>query len=359
MKIIRIVPFLDFGGVEQRVKLTALGFQDIPEVELSILVLGQGGKVSDELEQVGIRPLILNSRIRIPNLKLVYGLYRIIKDHRPDVVHCSGSEANFHGLIAAKMAGVGHTIGEEIGFPNHGLVWRIVFKIVYSLTDRVIAISQAVADRIVAMEEVPAAKVNVVYNPVELPLDSGSQSLHARSERFVFITVCRLVPIKNLATLLKSFQQLALEMGPGRLTLHIVGDGPEKADLMLLCKDLNVGESVRFLGFQEKVAPFLQEADAFVLPSLSEGFSIALVEAMLCGLPVIATKIGGPSEIVKEGKSGFLIDPRSIEELRTAMWKLYAMNGDERKLMGAFARQEAARFSIKSHVRELMEIYHQ
>src|SRR5690606_31677408 len=146
--------------------------------------------------------------------------------------------------------------------------------------DRVIGISHAVAERIVAMGEVPVAKINVVYNPVELPLNPVSQSVHARSERFVFITVCRLVPIKNLATLLKSFQQLALEMGPGRLTLHIVGDGPGKADLMLLCKDLNLGESVRFLGFPEKVAPFLQEADGFVLPSFSEGFSIALVEAM-------------------------------------------------------------------------------
>ena len=222
MKILRIIPFLDFGGVEQRLKLTALGFQDVPDVDLIILVLGNGGKVSDELENLGVKLVILNESVRIPNIKLIYSLYRIIKVHRPDVVHCSGAEANFHGLIAAKMAGVRHKIGEEIGFPNHGLIWRSVFKIVYTLADHVIGISQAVADRIVALGEVPAAKIRVVYNPVELPLSLGRQVLHARSEQFVFITVCRLVPVKNLKNLVRAFHQLAFQIGAGRLTLLIL-----------------------------------------------------------------------------------------------------------------------------------------
>lgn len=359
MKILRIIPFLDFGGVEQRVKLTALGFKNVSDVQLSILVLGHGGKISSDLDQMGFKPLILNSNIRIPNLKLIYRLYRIMKEYSPDVVHSSGSEANFHGLIAAKIAGVRKKVGEEIGFPNHGLIWRIVFKMVYKLADRVVGISQAVADRIVAFGEVPAMKVKVIYNPVELPEVFESKIRHARSGQFVFITVCRLVPVKNLAALLKSFHHLELQIGPGSLMLHIVGDGPEKEDLMLLCKDLNLLNSVKFLGFQEDVASFLKEADVFVLPSLSEGFSIALVEAMLCGLPVIATKIGGPSEIVKEGKSGFLINPHSVAEMKATMWKIYAKDEVERKMMGALARQEATSFSTENYVRNILEIYHQ
>src|SRR5690606_17673109 len=133
----------------------------------------------------------------------------------------------------------------------------------YALADGVIGISQAVADRVVALGEVPASKVRVIYNPVELPLSLGRQVLHARSEQFVFITVCRLVPVKNLKNLVKAFQQLALRIGTGKLMLHIVGDGPEKADLMLLCEDLNLSELVKFWGFQNDVASFLQEADAF------------------------------------------------------------------------------------------------
>lgn len=359
MKILRIVPFLDFGGVERRVKLTAFGFHDVQDVDLIVLVMGHGGTVADEMERSGIKSLILNYSVRIPNVKLIYRLYRTFKELRPDVVHCSGAEANFHGLIAAKMAGVRLKIGEEIGFPNHGLIWRFVFKIVYALADRVIGISQAVADRLVTLGEVPPAKMRVVYNPVEFPSRLSNLVLNPRSEQFVFITVCRLVPVKNLKNLVRAFQQLALQIGAGRLKLHIVGDGPEKADLIHLCEDLNLSGSVRFLGYQNDVASFLQEADAFVLPSFSEGFSIAIVEAMLCGLPTIVTKIGGPSEIVREGKTGFLINPYSEEQLRTAMWKVYSMSETERKSVGFLAQEDARRFSTENYVNELVKIYQQ
>jgi glycosyltransferase involved in cell wall biosynthesis len=359
MKILRIIPFLDFGGVEQRVKLTALGFQDVPDVDLIIVVLGHGGRVSEELVQMGIMPLILNSGVRIPNIKLIYSLYRIMKEHRPDVVHCSGSEANFHGLIATKMAGVKVKIGEEIGFPNHQLAWRFIFKVIYSLADGVIAISHAVADKIVELGEVPADKISVVYNPVAFPVKLGKQLASRNSDQFVFVTICRLVPVKNLDTLLKAFQQLVLQAGADRLRLHIVGDGSEMEGLMKLSEELSIGGAVKFLGFQKDVTSFLQEADAFVLPSFSEGFSIALVEAMLCGLPAIVTKIGGPAEIVKEGQTGFLIDPYSEEELRMGMWKVYSMSETERKLIGSLAQQDARRFSTENYVNELVTIYQQ
>ena len=359
MKILRIIPFLDFGGVEQRIKLTALGFEAVPDVDLSIIVLGHGGRISDELEQKGINPLILKCPVRIPNIKLIYKLYRIIKSQQPDVVHCSGSEANFHGLIAAKMAGVRVKIGEEIGFPNHRLVWRIVFKFNYGLADHVIAISRAVADKIIELGEVPASKIKVVYNPVELPPVSQIQRLSERSEPFVFVTVCRLVPVKNLSSLLRSFQQMELQVGLGRLELHIVGDGPEKSELIRLCKDLNLSVSVKFLGFQNDVASFLQEADAFVLPSFSEGFYIELVEAMLCGLPSIVTKIGGPSEIIEEGKTGYMIDPHAEAELTIAMINAYSMSESNRKRMGHLAQQHAGRFSTENYVNHLMKIYRQ
>ena len=357
MKIFRVVPFLDFGGVEQRIKLTALGFKDVPDVDLSIVVLGHGGKISEELGRTGVKPMILNYAVRIPNIKLIYKLYRIFRQHRPDVVHCSGSEANFHGLIAAKMAGVRVKIGEEIGFPNHRPIWRLVFKLVYTCADQVIAISKAVADRIVALGEVFEQKILVVYNPVKLSPVIGNQITPTRSGQFVFITVCRLVPVKNLKSLLKSFQQLAFQLGQDSVRLHIVGDGPEKSDLIRLCEHLNLSRSVMFLGFQNDVTSLLHEADTFVLPSFSEGFSIALVEAMLCGLPSLVTKIGGPSEIIEEGKTGFLIDPYAEEEWTIAMSKVYFMSEFKRKSMGNFARQHAKRFSLKTYLKELIKIY--
>lgn len=357
MNVFRIVPFLDFGGVEQRVKLTAFGFQDGDGVHLSIVALGHGGKISEELIEKGIKPLILGYSVRIPNLKLIYRLYCIFKEQQPDVVHCSGSEANFHGLLAAKMAGVKIKIGEEIGFPKHHVWWRITFRAIYSFADHVIAISHVVADKIVELGEVPRKKVRVIYNPVQTLPMLGGVNLPKEARKFVFITVCRLVPVKNIKMLLRSFQQLAIQVGPGKVVLHIVGEGPEGAELMRACEELNLNDSVRFLGFQKDVSFFLRNSDAFVLPSFSEGFSIAMVEAMQCGLPSIVTKVGGPAEIIEEPKTGFLIDPHSEKKLTEAMWKVYSMAEADRKLMGYRARAKGGTFSPKYYVDRLMKLY--
>ena len=356
MKIIRIIPFLDFGGVEKRIKLTALAFRSVSNLELVIVVLGHGGQVSAELERNGIKPLILDQKVKIPNFKLILNLRSLIKNVSPDVVHCSGAEANFHGLIAAKWAGVPVKIGEEIGFPNHHLLWRPIFKMAYLCADRVIGISKAVVDKIVALGEVPPEKTGVVYNPVEIEQDSIP--IFPKAAHFTFITVCRLVPIKNLEGLLKAFSQLLADTGSDMVQLHIVGSGPEKEILGKLCETLEISGQVTFLGYQSNVTSYLRQADAFVLPSFSEGFSISLVEAMLCELPCIVTKVGGPSEIIREGKTGFLIDPFKIKQLVLAMEHVYRMPREERLLMGSRAKKEARdRFSVDRYIQELLRVY--
>lgn len=356
LKVVRIIPFLDFGGVEQRIKLTALALRSVSNLELVIVVLGHGGQLSAELERNGIKPLILDQKVKIPNFKLIRNLRSLLKDFSPDVVHCSGSEANFHGLIAAKWAGVPVKIGEEIGFPNHHLLWRPIFKMAYLCADRVIGISKAVVDKIVALGEVPPEKTCEVYNPVEIEKDSIP--ILPKRAHFTFITVCRLVPIKNLEGLLKAFSQLLADTGSDKVQLHIVGSGPEEETLGKLCETLQISGKVTFLGYQNNVTGYLRQADAFVLPSFSEGFSISLVEAMLCELPCIVTKVGGPSEIVQEGKTGFLIDPSEIALLALAMENVYQMSEKERLLMGSEARKEAIkRFSVDRYIEELLKIY--
>jgi glycosyltransferase involved in cell wall biosynthesis len=356
IKILRIIPFLDFGGVEQRIKLTAVAFESIPNVELIIVVLGRGGHVSHSLEQYGIKFIILGQQIKIPNFTIILKLFRIIKDQNPNVVHCSGAEANFHGLIAAKWAGVPLKIGEEIGFPKHHLIWRLIFKMTYLCADKVIGISRSVVEKIVSMGEVPSKKTIVVYNPVGI--DTIKSPLPPKSLIFTFITVCRLVPIKNLEFLLNAFSLLIAKTGSQKVHLHILGRGPEKDNLIELCCKLEILNQVFFLGYQENIIPYLRHADAFVLPSFSEGFSISLVEAMLCKLPCIVTKIGGPSEIIHEGKTGFLIDPYNIHNLLLSMENIYAMPPEERNLIGTMAEKDAReRFSVDRYVAELLKVY--
>ena len=359
MKITRIIPLLDFGGVEQRIKLTTLGFKHRPEIQLQIVVLGQGGRIADELQALGFKIHILDESIRIPNIQLIRKLVYLLKKHKPDIVHTSGAEANFHGLWAAKLAKIPVRVGEEIGFPNHGRIWRSVFKVTYTTAHAVIGISSAVISQLVALGELPLRKARVVYNPVAIPDDRGglpTPEINGRNN-FVFITTCRLVAVKNIDFLLRVFREVRNECLNTTVLLWIVGSGPEQINLEETSKSLGLDGCVRFFGFQKDVFPYLRQADAFVLPSFSEGFSISLVEAMLMGLPSIATKIGGPSEIIENGKNGFLVDPTDKEGLKVAMTTIVAMGGRERQLLKNNAIERGRDFSVDAYVTTLSSLY--
>jgi glycosyltransferase involved in cell wall biosynthesis len=387
MKVLRIVPYLDFGGVEQVIANSVPFFIESSKMEVMIIVLGDGGRVEKELVKKGVNVILLNQNTRIPNFMIIFKLFNSIKSFKPDVVHCQAAEANFHGLIAARMACVPVRIGEEIGFPNHHSYWKYIFRLVYKNATKVIAISQAVKSRIVELGEVEAEKVEVVYNPVELGdrekrLWSSSLDFSLRAsvrndnekpfsiseavsdgieseERkpFVFVTICRLVPVKNLNTLIKVFAEIVEENQDREMKLWIVGDGPERENLKDLVKKLGIYENVNFWGFQEEVVTFLEQADAFVLPSISEGFSISLVEAMLCGLPCVVTNQGGPSEIVEEGKTGFLINPYQADDLKSKMLGVLKLSNDQKQLIGENAQEVGRKYSVESYVKRLMEVY--
>ncbi|XFE77030.1 glycosyltransferase family 4 protein [Algoriphagus halophilus] len=117
------------------------------------------------------------------------------------------------------------------------------------------------------------------------------------------------------------------------------------------------GGCVEFLGFQEDVWPFLNEADAFILPSLREGSSVSLAEAMSAGLPSIVTRVGGAPEILGKSQSGILIDPLNNSEIQSAMQHILDIHYEERISMGQRAMDEAKRFSIEHYLDSLLSIY--
>jgi len=397
MKIVRIVPYLDFGGVEKRLELTAKGFLEHPQHELIILVLSGRGRMAEMVQKMGFKIILLEQNPKIPNFKLMFQIFKVLKEFKPDVVHCSGSEANFHGILAAWLSRVPIRIGEEIGFPDHDWKWGIVFRITYAFSKGVIGISEAVKSRIVALGEVSSQKVEVIYNPVRLgyanqdqesfptiakckrgsenrlrqnecsyiekiiETEEGKVSLSVKKngdkKPFVFVTTCRLVAVKNLKILIEVFDKLVKNNPTKEFELWLVGEGPENEKLKTVTNELGIGSIVIFFGFQENVFDFLNQADSFVLPSFSEGFSISLVEAMMVGLPCIATQVGGPSEIIRPN-TGFLIDPNNPMDILRKMQKVIGMSEEDRNEMGCLAKEDVLlRFSVEKYVNELLFYY--
>ncbi|MCS4434567.1 glycosyltransferase [Aquiflexum gelatinilyticum] len=394
MKILRIVSELDFGGVEQVVALSVPALSQKSGVKIKVIVLGKGGRISERLAQKGFEVLVLNKDTKIPNFQLVYQLKNIFEKEQVDVVHTQGAEANFHGIWAAKLAGVKTKIGEEIGLPNHHSYWKWIFKWVYKKADHVIAISESVKNTIISLGEVEGEKVKLLYNPVGLgnfghgdkelgqrlyksnnrgleevgdnlenmevlgfTQDDGLKPEKDSLKPFVFVTTCRLVPIKNLDRLIQSFAKVK-QINPNKeFELWLIGEGPEKENLNKLSNRLELGSLVRFFGFREDVSGFLREADVFILPSLSEGSSVSLAEAMMAGLPAIVTEVGGAKEILGESNSGILVNPYNEDSIFSAMQFMVDLSEEERIKMGRSAKKESERFSVEGYVASLMEVY--
>jgi Glycosyltransferase len=382
MKVVRIVSELDFGGVEQVLAYSLPKLQKVRDLEIEVIVLGKGGRVSKELIAKGVKVQILGFNPRIPNFKLLGILTTLLVELKPDVVHTQGAEANFHGVWAANLSKVSRIIAEEIGIPNHHSFWKWIFRSMYSKAHRLIAISKAVEKEIVGLGEVGEEKVRVIYNPVDYErLEIGEERIEwieskefvqrtnlvrgndagedkeKADKSFVFVTTCRLVPIKNLGRLIEAFGGLVRANSDKNLRLRIVGDGPERENLEKEIRDKGLENRVEILGFQEDIWPFLFESDIFILPSLREGSSVSLAEAMTVGLPSIVTQIGGASEILGESQSGFLIDPLDSTSIQSAMQQMLDFSQEERKAMGERAKKEADRFSVENYIQSLMKLY--
>jgi len=350
MKILRITTLLDFGGQEKQY----LSFTEKPELlkhHYVFAAIGFGGNAEETLRERGFEVHILNQPFAIRNIANIWKVYQLIKEIKPDIVHTAAAEANFHGIIAAKLAGVKTIIGEEVGIPNHSSTAQKVFRKVYRLADRIIGVSQSVKNHLVQIKEIPASKGEVIYNPVSLP----RQSPKAASEKFEIVYVGRLEKVKNVETLIRAFANSR----PKDAHLTIVGDGREREHLQDFSAQLQMQDQITFTGFTSEPSKFLSNADLFVLPSYSEGFGIAAAEAMFLKIPVLCSKVGGIPEFVKEGENGWLFDPKNTEELTSKLTEIMAMDASVLLKVGEKGHEEVSqKFTVERYIENLEGFYH-
>ncbi len=172
-------------------------------------------------------------------------------------------------------------------------------------------------------------------------------------EEFVALTVAYLIKDKGVDVAVRALAEL-----PENVVLWVVGHGPERGNLEALAQDLSLGRRVRFLGSPRNVVPFMQAADCFVCPSVwKEGAGAVNFEAMACGLPDIASRIGGIPEFVEDGRNGFLFTPGDHRELAERIRRLYD-DPELRHRMGQEARSIVVeRFSTQSLLAEHLGVY--
>ena len=206
---------------------------------------------------------------------------------------------------------------------------------IWSRAGAVVALSNGLRE--IALRTAPDLKIDVVPNGIEAELFSPAQSTASANPngRLKIISVSRLLERKGLHHLIEAIAK----PNPLPVTLEIVGTGSYESELRKHCTDLGLDDHVRFLGFirREKLPDLYRSADLFALPSQTESFGLVFAEAMACGLPVVATTVGGIPELVRHEIDGLLTAPASPDEVRSALQRLIHSPG-ERLSMGRSAR---------------------
>lgn len=311
-----------------------------------------GGRITDE------RCRVLEFGLQPGNdPRLVWRLARAFRNLRLDIVHTRNAEAFFYGALAAKLAGVRAVVHSEHGrtFPekwHRALLQRWLLR----STACAFAVSRQLAEQLVTEIGVRPGTFKVIYNGVDTAKFAAAANCGRRQHHdgIVIGSVGRLAAVKNYPLLLQALAQLPAAI-PWRLAL--IGDGPERGNLQETIGRLGIEGRVSFLGHRNDVAELLGGIDIFVLPSISEGMSNTLLEAMAAGVAVIASDVGGNREIVEPGRSGLLFAPGDARAAARAIEQVATDAQLRGRLAGAGAQRAMTTFGLRTMLTAYEDLY--
>ena len=355
-KLCFVLPSLAGGGAE-RAAVHILNALDGQQWDRSMYLFDRVGPYLDEVSPQ-IRLSAGTDQSRIGRWQ---ALRRFIRDTRPEIVVSFLSY--FSVLTAARAAGVGARVVfnqqtpmtaflADGDYPWRGAWHRRVFTLVtrtgYAAADLVVATSRGVADDLQAAFGVDPAHVRVVPNPVDLdrvaaaavePLDAAFQEQWTSP---VIVAAGRLAEAKNYPLLIDAMAVLRQRI-PARL--FILGQGELEGAIRARIAERGLTDAVILCGFQRNPWKFIAKADVFALTSHYEGFGNVLVEAMACGVPVVATASAGTRDIVRDGQNGVLVQAHAAEAVAAALARVLS-DGVQRAQMSTAARQHASSFAL-------------
>jgi len=259
-------------------------------------------------------------------------LARRLSSGETDIVHAHNGRTALAAALAVRLAGRGRCVmTQHFLTPNHAtqrgpkaVLSNAAHHWVVGRMSRILAISQAVREAMLARQEAPDSKITVVPNGITAP-DAGNaaetrRSLSVGADTPLIVCAARLEREKDIASLISAVKSVRKKVPDVRC--FIAGEGAERNALAAQIGALGLEDSVTLLGFRADAPALMAAADVFVLPSLAEPFGLVLLEAMALGRPVIATRAGGPLEIVVDGETGFLVPPSSPDALAGALQTL-------------------------------------
>lgn len=339
-RILHVVDSLEIGGLERMASDLAIAQKEQGH-EVVVLSIVDTDGFRPQLEAAGV-PVVSGAKSGSLDRRTIAIIRDLLRAKRIEAVHTHGFVPNYYAaaaLLAARSQAGLITTCHDMGSRLTGRQLRWLYRLSLLRTKRVAMVGDEVRDRLVGLGVVPASKAVVIRNgiPVERFAPSSARRSEARrrlglpKDAYVIGTTGRQVDLKNQALLIDAFARLRTPVKAGAdpadrrdartedLRLVLVGDGPLAEDLKSRAQQRGCADQTLFTGARQDIPEILPAFDVFVLPSRTEGLSIALLEACATALPIIATAVGGNPEIVRDGESGLLVDSDDLEGLQSAL----------------------------------------
>jgi glycosyltransferase involved in cell wall biosynthesis len=380
VKILRVIARLNMGGPALHVAYLTAGLRERgydTTLVAGSLARGEDSMafVADELSVDVVRIDELGREISpLRDLMATIRLARLIRRQRPQILHTHTAKAGTVGRVAALLAGSrrppiivhtfhGHVLRGYFG-PVRSLFFRVLERRLASITTALVAVSPQVRDDLVSLRVAPRERFVVIRLGIELDERVAAEQdgrLESRrylgipGDRFAVGWIGRMTPVKRTDDVLVAFKRLR-ESGVDAC-LCLVGDGPDRAQLEHRAHELGVVRDTLFLGYQEDVAPFYAAFDALVLPSANEGTPVSAIEALAAGRPVVATRVGGVPDVVRDGEDGFLVEAGNTDDLADRLGRL-ARDPALRERMGKQGRARVLpRYAVDRLVDDVDRLY--
>lgn len=300
-------------------------------------------------------------------------LYFLLRSHTYDVVHTHTSVSGFIGRLAAWLSGVPVILRTAHGWPvteyskwTDRLFYTMLEYLASLITTRVICVSYATASQGRRLKIADARRMEVVCNGIDpqpfIRLSASDTSAWRRAfnipdDTILIGNTARLAQQKGCAFLIQALPLLEEILPERKFMLMLAGDGPLEEQLRRLCLSLEVADKVWFLGFRRDIPDLLSAIDIFVSPSLWEGLSISLLEAMAAAKPIITTSIPPNAELIEHEVSGLLVAPESPEQIAQAIVR-FVQEPNLARRCGAAARQRVLeRYTIDRMCHEMWDLY--
>ena len=380
IKIVRVIARLNMGGPALHVAYLTEGLRK--RGYDTTLVAGSLARGEDSMAFVadahGVEIVQIDQLGReispLRDLMATIRLAKLIRKERPQILHTHTAKAGTVGRVAARLAGSrkppivvhtfhGHVLRGYFG-PVRSLLFRLLERWLAGGTTALVAVSPQVRDDLVALGVAPRERFVVIRLGIELdervaPEQNGRAEsrryLGISGDRFAVGWIGRMTAVKRTDDVLIAFKSLR-DSGIDAV-LCMVGDGPDRVLLEQRARELGVARDTVFLGYQEDVAPFYAAFDALVLPSGNEGTPVTVIEALAAELPVVATRVGGVPDVVRDGEDGFLVEAGATDDLAERLGRL-ARDPALRARMGKKGRERVLpRYAVERLVDDVDELY--